>query len=73
LHYLAILLTAAGLRFEDAMAGNLAKLRARYPEGFSGERSVAKDRAAEQAARDAAITNLTQDGHGWAEPPANEV
>lgn len=73
LHYLAILFTAAGLRFEDAMAGNLAKLRARYPEGFSGERSVAKDRAAEQAARDAATNNLTQDGHGRAEPPTNEV
>jgi NTP pyrophosphatase (non-canonical NTP hydrolase) len=116
LHYLAILFTAAGLRFEDAMASNLAKLRARYPEGFDGERSVTKDRAKEQRAAAGAPgggpsckasrtrsqvleqqnsvfgccdrnvdqqpceclslalpDELTQDGHGWAEPPYNEA
>lgn len=42
LWYLANLLTLYGLTFEMAMDVVTAKLRARYPEGFSTEASIAR-------------------------------
>ena len=38
--YLAETATALGLTLEDILQGNIDKLRARYPEGFSEERSL---------------------------------
>ena len=38
--YLAETATALGLELEDIFEGNINKLRARYPEGFSTERSM---------------------------------
>ena len=38
--YLAECATALGLELEDILQGNIDKLRARYPEGFSEERSM---------------------------------
>lgn len=40
LWYLAVLLDAFGLKLEDVMRQNVAKLRRRYPEGFSQEASI---------------------------------
>lgn len=39
LWYVACLCDAVGLALEDVMAGNVAKLTRRYPEGFSQEAS----------------------------------
>ena len=57
--YLAILAKEAGMSFEDIMAQNIAKLKARYPDKFTeekalnrdleGERSVLEDRAWDRA------------------------
>ena len=38
--YLAETATALDVSLEDVLAGNIEKLRSRYPEGFSTERSV---------------------------------
>ena len=38
--YLAETATALDISLEDVLAGNIEKLRSRYPEGFSTERSV---------------------------------
>ena len=38
--YLAETATALDISLEDVLAGNIKKLRSRYPEGFSTERSV---------------------------------
>jgi NTP pyrophosphatase (non-canonical NTP hydrolase) len=38
--YLAETATALGCDLEDIMAANIEKLKKRYPEGFSSERSV---------------------------------
>jgi len=38
--YLAETATALGLELEEILQGNIDKLRARYPEGFSTERSM---------------------------------
>ena len=38
--YLAETATALDIPLEDVLAGNIEKLRSRYPEGFSTERSV---------------------------------
>ena len=38
--YLAECATALGLTLEDVCQGNINKLRARYPEGFSTARSI---------------------------------
>lgn len=40
LWYIATLLEVYGLTLEDAAQHNVAKLRERYPEGFSEERSI---------------------------------
>ncbi len=39
LWYVALLCTNLGIEMQDAIDGNAAKLRRRYPEGFSEERS----------------------------------
>lgn len=39
LFYVAAIATTAGLNLADIMAGNIDKLRRRYPSGFSEERS----------------------------------
>ena len=39
LWYVAIGCEALGVQLDDVMEGNIAKLRRRYPEGFSAERS----------------------------------
>lgn len=38
--YLAETATALDVDLEEVLAGNIAKLKARYPEGFSTERSI---------------------------------
>lgn len=38
--YLAETATALDVDLEEVFAGNIAKLKARYPEGFSTERSI---------------------------------
>jgi NTP pyrophosphatase (non-canonical NTP hydrolase) len=47
LWYVASLLDALDLDMSDVLEANIAKLRARYPEGFSGERS--RNRATDTA------------------------
>ena len=42
LWYLAVMADGLGLSLESIAAENIAKLRARYPEGFSEERSRAR-------------------------------
>lgn len=43
LWYLAEAATACGLQLEDIARENVAKLRQRYPDGFSQERSINRD------------------------------
>ena len=38
--YLAEAATAIGVDLEDVMAANIEKLKKRYPEGFSSEKSI---------------------------------
>lgn len=45
--YLAEAAYAIGCPLEDVLAANIEKLRARYPEGFSTERSLKRDESAE--------------------------
>lgn len=40
LWYIAVLSSEVGMSLEEVAEANLAKLRARYPEGFSTERSL---------------------------------
>ena len=40
LWYVAAMATALGMRLEEIGAGNIEKLRRRYPDGFSSERSL---------------------------------
>ena len=40
LWYAAAMATALGLSLDAVAAGNIEKLRRRYPEGFSAERSI---------------------------------
>lgn len=49
LWYVALLLKTAGIDFEQAFEKNIAKLKARYPEGFSQEAAVHRDEAKESA------------------------
>lgn len=48
LWYLAILAKEAGMSFEDIMAQNIAKLKARYPDKFTEERALNRDLVAER-------------------------
>ena len=43
LWYLAVLAHALGLDLNDVAASNIAKLKARYPQGFSSERSINRE------------------------------
>lgn len=45
LWYLALLANAAGSTLDEVAAANLAKLRARYPDGFDPERSMNRTEA----------------------------
>lgn len=45
LWYVALACDALGLRMGDVMEANIAKLRRRYPEGFSAERSINREEA----------------------------
>jgi NTP pyrophosphatase (non-canonical NTP hydrolase) len=47
LWYLAEAATGLGVTLEDVAQRNIAKLRARYPEGFTVERSENRDRSQE--------------------------
>ena len=49
LWYVATMASTLGLQLEDVAQGNLDKLRARYPEGFSVERSVSRVKEKETA------------------------
>lgn len=40
LWYAALACDALGLQLDDVMAANVEKLRRRYPDGFSSERSI---------------------------------
>ena len=50
LWYVAETLSAVGATMSEAMVANVAKLRARYPEGFSEERATGRDLGAERDA-----------------------
>jgi NTP pyrophosphatase (non-canonical NTP hydrolase) len=43
LWYVAVLADALGATLDEVADVNIAKLRARYPEGFSAERSINRD------------------------------
>jgi len=43
LWYLADLCTTLGVSLDTVAEGNIAKLKRRYPEGFSAERSINRD------------------------------
>ena len=43
LWYVALACDALGLQLGDVMAENIEKLRRRYPDGFSGERSLNRE------------------------------
>lgn len=47
--YLAETAYALDIPLEQILAANIAKLRARYPEGFSRERSIEREEAAARA------------------------
>jgi NTP pyrophosphatase (non-canonical NTP hydrolase) len=49
LWYIATMAHTLGMRLEDVAQANVDKLRARYPEGFSAERSVNREERAERA------------------------
>ncbi|WP_373047198.1 nucleoside triphosphate pyrophosphohydrolase family protein [Vulgatibacter sp.] len=62
LWYVATLATTAGLQLEDVAAGNIEKLRARYPDGFTAAASAARmDEAAPQPAPKATDERPTWD------------
>jgi NTP pyrophosphatase (non-canonical NTP hydrolase) len=44
--YIVLLCDALGLSMEDVLADNVEKLRKRYPDGFSAERSINRDDSA---------------------------
>lgn len=44
--YVALLATALGLSLEEVMLHNVEKLKKRYPDGFSKERSIHREEAA---------------------------
>lgn len=50
LWYIALMLNSLGVTVEDAMARNISKLRARYPEAFTSERALERDLDAERKA-----------------------
>jgi NTP pyrophosphatase (non-canonical NTP hydrolase) len=41
--YIVLLCDTLGLSMEDVIADNVEKLRKRYPDGFSAERSINRD------------------------------
>lgn len=41
--YLATLANEFGISLDDVIAGNVEKLRKRYPDGFSSERSINRE------------------------------
>lgn len=43
LWYIATLATTAGLSLDDVASSNIEKLKARYPDGFSEERSINRE------------------------------
>lgn len=43
LWYLATLATTLGVTLDEVASGNVAKLRARYPAGFSADKSINRD------------------------------
>ena len=49
LWYTALLLKCVGLTFEEVFEKNIAKLKARYPEGFSQDSAVHRNEAKESA------------------------
>lgn len=53
--YLARACEANGLRLGDVMEANIAKLKERYPEGFTSERSI------NRVGEDEAVSNLHGD------------
>lgn len=53
--YIALILDAAGYTMEAAQARNIAKLRKRYPQGFTEAKALNRDLAAETAALHAAL------------------
>ena len=50
LWYLALLFREAGVTFEEAAVGNIKKLKARYPDGFTTFDAIHRNESAETAA-----------------------
>jgi NTP pyrophosphatase (non-canonical NTP hydrolase) len=55
LNYVALVLSAQGLTFEDAMRCNKAKLTVRYGPAFDCNRAVVRDTKAERTAMEKAL------------------
>lgn len=48
--YMALMLDAAGLDLDTVLSANVAKLRARYPERFTPEQAIQRNKGAEYQA-----------------------
>ena len=48
LHYLQMLCNELGITLTDLIETNMAKLKVRYPEGYSNNKAIKRDKAAER-------------------------
>lgn len=59
LWYVALACRAVDVSMEQVMAGNIAKLSARYPDKFKEQDALNRDTVAEMASMDKAVHNMT--------------
>jgi len=50
LHYIQMLIEATGSSLEEIMAINIAKLTTRYPDGYTRDKALVRDKVAERKA-----------------------
>lgn len=62
LFYLTKLLDTIGHTIEDARVSNVAKLKTRYPGGFTEHSALNRNKDAERAAYEAVHTGATEEG-----------
>ncbi len=60
LHYLQMMCNGIGVTFEDLINTNTAKLRLRYPEGFTTDKAIVRDKEAENKV----FTDFIKEKHG---------